>query len=118
MKKKQLLELADHIETLHYRRWTIGGSRFGVSKRWPSDKQFSLLGWHFDCGMAACAGGHAAKLFPNIFPYGLTWTLTFADGFNISLEQASQICLPNHYESENPKPKTVANRIREIVENS
>lgn len=116
MKKELLLQLADDIEPLHHRRrgpW----SRFVPSKNSPSDKQFTLEVWYFECGMPACAGGRAQTLFPNLFPLGkCNDTDDFAYAFSITAQQAKRICLSSYYKSENPRPKTVARRIREIVE--
>ena len=110
---KELLELADHIEKLHF----IRRPDIAVSKKYPKDKQFNLRHWDFDCGMPMCAGGHALKLFPHLFDNGIDMD-KFATAFDIFRPDAQRICLNHKYKSKNPNPKTVAKRIREVVERS
>jgi len=127
-----LLKLADIIEKKEFfnKKNSSGESLFNLPEDKRNGSQFNLGQWFFNCGMPACAAGHAVCEFPERFGYdGYTeqtredkqgrWIRvthrTFAFAFNISLMDSEKITYSDEYKSDNPRPKTVANRIRMIV---
>jgi len=115
--ERDLLKLADIIETKEF--WNEKDVDGIIVSELPEDKrdgsQFSLENWFFDCGMPSCVGGHGKVEFPGRFTKAEISEEVFAEAFNISLFHSKQITMPNRYKSKNPKPKTVAKRIREVV---
>jgi hypothetical protein len=60
MKKKELLDLADYLETVPEEKWNFS---FVVFRRENS----AVPGTMDACGTAGCALGHCAALYPNDF---------------------------------------------------
>ena len=127
--KRDLLKLADIIEGKKFFNQKKKDGLISVTSCLPENKrdgtQFSLKNWFFDCGMPACVAGHAIVEFPERFGYskinphnpdmhGICFG-DFCDAFNLPYFDARHITMPDEYEGENPNPKTVAKRIREVV---
>jgi len=119
--KRDLLKLADIIEKKEFfnkKERPSGNYSFNLPKDKRDGSQFNLGQYYFDCGMPACAAGHAVCEFPKRFNnLGVkrTDSMVFAEAFNLGYQDAFEITIPTRYHSNNPKPKTVANRIRMIV---
>ena len=117
--KQDLLKLADIIETKEF--WNKKTEKGAIVSCLPENKrdgkQFNLREWFFDCGMPACAAGHAFVNFEERFSENdsLVDSGSFAKAFNLSSKDSEKITWPDSYSSKNPKPKTVAKRIREVV---
>lgn len=123
---EDLHKLADHIDTLIHR-----GTSLNLTERERDNTRFNLRSWVFDCGMPACAGGHACILFPdrleisnmedfttiiNIPLSKITGIGAFAKAFGIEDEHALRICLTSHYPIDNPPPAMVSKRIRKVAD--
>jgi len=130
---RDLLKLADIIEKKEF--FNQKDEYRNSIATLPEDKrngsQFNLQAWFFDCGMPACAAGHAVCEFPKRFGYNgyvkgkredkngnrLEVNFdSFADAFNLDYYDGIEITDYEKYFSENPKPKTVAKRIRMIAQ--
>lgn len=115
MKKKLLLRLAGFLEI------------FKSSKKlkWNMDK------WHTKdkCGTVCCAWGLAFEkglIDPKFCQINESFRMTYVipnnysyiiagENFGLDKNDAEFIFDPTRYKSENPRPKTVAKRIRELV---
>lgn len=125
MKKQRLLKLADLLERVPAENFTI--------KRWVEHE-----GGPFNakapgsCGFAGCAMGWAAhaKLFPDLrVASGYGYELAH-DGkpmpsieaamntFKLEIADARRLFLEEAYRSGNPRPATVARRIRAFVKSN
>jgi len=116
--ERDLLKLADIIEKKEFfnRKDKHGYCEFSLPEDKRDGKQFNLGQYYFDCGMPACAAGHAVKEFPERFYHDLCVNnAIFAEAFNLDKQDGLEITMPTRYHSKNPTPKTVANRIRMIV---
>jgi len=117
---RDLLKLADIIEKKEFfnqKNWENHQS-FDLPEDKRNRSQFNLGQYFFNCGRPACAAGHAFCEFPKRF-MGVHRNIDnddFADAFNLERDEAVEITQPRRYSSENPKPKTVAKRIRKIAQ--
>jgi len=122
---QDLLKLADIIEKKEFfnKLDFFGRLSFDLPEDKKDGSQFNLSQYFFDCGMPACAASHALCEFPKRFKFtryvkGHTVidNVDFAQAFNLDEYEALEITMPSSYSSENPKPKTVARRIRMIAQ--
>ena len=130
--KHDLLKLADIIETKEFwnKKTTDGYLDESLSEDKRDGSQFNLQEWFFSCGMPSCAAGHAICEFPERFGYagrkkGKREDLDgnyfyvdhedFAEAFNLDLKDSERITSTELYKGKNPKPQTVAKRIRQVV---
>jgi hypothetical protein len=128
MNKNRLLKLADFLETVPRKSFDMGDfGRFGSAGE-NEPRKFS---GKFDCGFAGCAIGWAAqgRLFPGLRYSNDGDTFTFqgddADGFQIAerlfdIGAGGSMHLFSRaaYTAKNPRPQTVAKRIRKFVANN
>jgi len=113
---RDLLKLADIIEKKEFfnQKDNLGRNQFDLPEDKRDQSQFNLGQYFFNCGMPACADGHAFCEFPKRF-MGVDRD-DFAKAFNLEDYEALEITQPHKYSGANPKPKTVAKRIRMIAQ--
>lgn len=118
LQPKDLLKLADHLDGLKtINDWETGDQVRG----------FSINAFFFDCGTPACAIGHCTAIWPEVFSWGSglnSFGVDTVSGFSnesalrefgISEDDSQFISNFQAYPAVNPRAKTVAKRIREIV---
>jgi len=121
---QDLLKLADIIEKKDFfnHKNFNGKNLFNLPEDKRDRSQFNLGQYFFNCGMPACAAGHAIYEFPKRFrrlkviDRRLVDNDDFAIAFNLEKYEAIEITQPHKYSGANPKPKTVAKRIRVIAQ--
>ena len=129
--KRDLLKLADIIEKKEFFNKTDENGELGSLPENKRDgNQFSLKEYFFGCGMPACVAGNAVCEFPERFGYDgyvrekrsdktgkriYVNHTGFALAFNLRGYDSLKITDVMQYPGGNPKPKTVANKIRMIV---
>lgn len=116
--KKRLLKLADFIEGVKPKMFDIG-----------------YIAQKLDCGTVCCAIGYLPQVFPRHFKYGVDDYLhedvifislkkrpdiwddaAAADFFGLTSNEIEYLFMPQQYQYRNVRPKTVAKRIRRVVE--
>jgi hypothetical protein len=116
MQKRRLLRLADFLETVPRRQFNM--------KVWGNGTDPK------ECGFAGCAGGWATSIFPalKLIPWGFFSQTEIRYGeftsfealqnyFGLTYADAEYIFDSYEYpkSNRNPLPKTVADRIRKLV---
>lgn len=113
MERKKLQKLQTHLKTLKL---------FKVKKNVPSMSlpnkndmtRFAMCGYEFNCGMPACAAGHAKYVFNwGLFP---NWDNKFEVFFGLTKKENNWITYPENYKSFNPTTNTVAKHIQDVLD--
>lgn len=128
MNSYRLDKLANYLETVKKKNfdmdvWTCRRNKHGDRKDFKDGDEPGKT-----CGTTACAIGHCPHAFPEDWHYE-DFRPVLKDPLYRPIDQASSameyfdldnmdfgyLFMPTYYKENNPKPKDVANRIREFV---
>jgi len=114
LQRKKLQKLQKHLRTLKLFKVKRSDDFRMLLPKFDDKTRFSMRNWHFECGMPACAAGHAEYIFQWKSFGG--WDKKFIEFFGLSIRENNWITDPRSYKSINPTTKTVAKHIQDVLD--